>query len=148
MKKGNAMRFFGKVLGAIALAWLLAGSAAHAQVPFYQCQIIWNQNGVSNTSPTGVCSIDPNRMMNGAGVGILLTISSGASLTATVQVTGDLPINIAGGGNWNNHDTLVNEISSANGNLQFPVTGLRLNVTNYVSGTVTMTVIQPSIPKG
>lgn len=133
--------------------WLALGllvlpfAGAKAQAPFSQCQVVVNQAGVSNTSPSGVCNIDPNRMTNGAGASILLTFSSGANATASVQVTGDVPVNVAGAGNWNNHDTLVNETGSANGNLQYPVTAVRLNVTAYVSGTITMTVLQPAFPR-
>jgi hypothetical protein len=39
-------------------------------------------------------------------------------------------------GYWNNHDVLVNETGSANSNVQYPVTAVRLFVTNYVSGSV------------
>lgn len=141
-------RFIVRALGAIALVAILATHAADAQSPnFYQCQFNWNQNGVSNTSPATICQLDPNRMVNGAGAAVLLTLSAGASMTATVQITGDIPINLAGAGNWNNHDTLVTETTSANGNIQYPVTGIRLNVVNYVSGTATLTVIMPGIPR-
>jgi hypothetical protein len=129
-----------------ALLWM---PWAHAQSPnFYQCQFTWGQAGVSNVSSTEICQLDPNRMVNGAGAAVLLTLSPGANMTVTVQVTGDNPINLSGGGNWNNHDTLINETGSANGNIQFPVTGIRLNTTAYVAGTATLTVIMPGIPRG
>ncbi len=79
------------------------------------------------------------------GVGLLLTFSQGASLTCTVQITGD-NLQRTGytpnTGNWNSHDNLVNITSSANGNLEYPVTGIRLNVTAWVSGSVTLSVVQ------
>ncbi len=140
--------FILRALGAIALIAILAVHTADAQSPsFYQCQFTWSQNGVSNTSPATICQLDPNRMINGAGAAVLLNLSAGASMTATVQITGDIPINLAGAGNWNAHDTLVTETISANGNIQYPVTGIRLNVSNYVSGTATLTVIMPGIPR-
>lgn len=77
------------------------------------------------------------------GVGLLLTVNG--VLTVTIQITGD---NVqkdgysSNSGNWNNHDTLMNLTSSANGNLQFPVAALRLNVTSYTSGSVTLSIIQ------
>ena len=138
-----------KFLGAcLALAVLGLGmvSPTDAQVQFSQCVIQATSAGVSNGSNTGVCYIDPQRMAQGAGVGLLLNFSSGASATVSVQLTGDNPVSTTGGGIWNNHDTLVSETGSANGNIQYAVTGVRLNVTAYSSGTITLTVIQPALP--
>lgn len=138
-----------KILGALAALAVLGmgmGSPTEAQVLFSQCQIVMTASGVSNTTNSGYCAIDPQRMSQGAGVGLLLNFSAGASATVTVQLTGDNPVNTTGGGIWNNHDTLVNETASTNGNIQYAVTGVRLNVTAYTSGTITLTVIQPALP--
>ena len=71
-------------------------------------------------------------------LGLAATISPGATLTYSVQITCDpSPSNT---GNWNNHDVLVNLTASANSNIAYPITGLRLNVTSYTSGTVTLGV--------
>ena len=70
--------------------------------------------------------------------GLVATLSPGGSLTYTVQVTAD-PIPSATG-NWNNHDVLYNQTSSANSNIAYPITGLRLVVTGYSSGTITLGV--------
>jgi hypothetical protein len=67
-------------------------------------------------------------------LGLIATASPGASLTYTVQVTAD--VHPSATGYWNNHDVLVNETGSANSNVQYPVTAVRLFVTNYVSGSV------------
>lgn len=72
-------------------------------------------------------------------LGLICTVSSGASLTYAVQVTGDQQP--SPNGNWNNHDSLFGQTSSANGGVAFPITGVRLNVTNYVSGSVNMAVV-------
>lgn len=73
-------------------------------------------------------------------LGIVCTVSSGASLTYTVQITADqVP---SANGNWNSHDTLSSQTASANGNVAFPITGIRLNVSSYSSGSVTMGVAQ------
>ena len=70
--------------------------------------------------------------------GLICTVSAGASLTYNVEVTADpSPSN---SGNWNPHDVIVAQTGSVNGNIAYPVTGIRLNVTNYTSGTVTMGV--------
>jgi hypothetical protein len=132
---------------AVTAILALAATPSHAQAPFSVCQFSVTQAGVSNSSAAGICPIDPQRMANGAGVSLLLTFSAGANATATVQITGDAQPNVASLGNWNNHDTLINETASANGNLQFPVTAVRVNVTAYVSGTITLTVVQPGLPK-
>ena len=137
------------ILRVMAVAWIgiALAAPAYAQAPFSVCQIQMTAAGVSNITPNGICNIDPQKMTYGEGTSLLLNFSSGASATATVQISGDVPVNTTGGGIWNNHDTLVNETSSANGNLQYPVTAVRLNVTAYSSGTITLTVVQPALPK-
>jgi hypothetical protein len=71
-------------------------------------------------------------------IGLIVTVSTGATLTYTVQVTGDqIP---SANGNWNAHDTLINQTASANSNVLFPVTGIRLNVISYTSGTVNLAI--------
>ena len=73
-------------------------------------------------------------------LGLIATVSPGASLTYTVQITGDqIP---SANGNWNNHDVLASQTASANGNVGYPLTGVRLVVSNYVSGKVTLGVAQ------
>lgn len=71
-------------------------------------------------------------------LGIICTVSSGASLTYSVQVTADQSPSSTG--HWNNHDILTGLTASANGNILFPVTGMRLNLTAWVSGSVNMGV--------
>jgi hypothetical protein len=71
-------------------------------------------------------------------LGLVCTVSSGATLTYSVQVTADqIP---SASGNWNNHDVLVNQTASANSNIAYPVTGLRLNVASYTNGSVNLGV--------
>jgi hypothetical protein len=69
-------------------------------------------------------------------LGLICTVSAGASLTYSVQVTADQKP--TAGGNWNNHDILVSQTGSANSNIAYPVTGIRLNVTSYSSGSVNL----------
>lgn len=137
------------ILRVMAVAWVGIALAlpAWAQAPFTTCQITATAAGVTNITPSGICNIDPQKMTYGEGTSLLLNFSAGASATVSVQVTGDVPVNTTGGGIWNNHDTLVNETASANGNIQYPVTAVRLNVTAYTSGTITLTVVQPALPK-
>ena len=71
-------------------------------------------------------------------LGLIGTMSAGANLTWTVQVTAD-PAPSAGG-NWNNHDVLTGLTTSYNSNVAYPITGLRLVVTSYVSGSINLGV--------
>lgn len=103
-------------------------------------------NGVSTITATGVGTGQPIVLDRGLfqfGVGLLVTIP--ATVTAvlySVQVCGDNP-NVGNGlTNWNDHDIMKQLTASANGNLAFPVTGLRLNVISYVgSGTITFNIV-------
>lgn len=72
--------------------------------------------------------------------GLICTVSSGASLTYKVQVTAD-PIPSAAG-NWNDHDIITGLSVSINGNVAYPITGLRLVVSGYSSGSVNLGVAQ------
>lgn len=73
-------------------------------------------------------------------LGLVCTVSAGASLTYSVQVTADqVPSST---GNWNNHDTLTGLTASANGNVAYPITGLRLNLSSYASGSVNLGTAQ------
>ncbi len=73
-------------------------------------------------------------------LGIICTMSPGASMNYSVQVTGDP--RPSSDGNWNFHDILVALSSSANGNINFPVTGVRVLVSAYGSGSVNLAVVQ------
>lgn len=83
------------------------------------------------------------------GVGILVTIPSGSSATYDVEVTGDeingtsaLLQNLSAGlVNWNKHDVLQGKSASANSNLAYPVTAVRLKVAS-VTGYVVLSVVQ------
>lgn len=83
------------------------------------------------------------------GVGIIVTIPSGSSCTYDVEVTGDELDGTSGmqaGGvpaivNWNKHDILNNKSASANSNLAYPVTAVRINPSS-LSGSVVLAVVQ------
>lgn len=78
-------------------------------------------------------------------VGLGVVVAGGSTLTYTVQHTFDdiyaKDYNPASG-TWFDNDTLTSQSASADGNYAFPVTAIRLNVTAYTAGSVTMTVIQ------
>jgi hypothetical protein len=78
-------------------------------------------------------------------VGIGCDVSAGGSLTYTVQHTFDdvfSPTFTAAGATWYSNSTLVAQTTDKDGNYAFPVTGIRITVTAWTSGSVTMTVIQ------
>jgi hypothetical protein len=65
-------------------------------------------------------------------------VSPGASLQYQIEVTADPQP--SPNGNWGVHDTLFGLTAGANGNVAFPVSGLRLNVISYSSGSVAVGV--------
>ena len=130
----------------VALVWAFP---AMAQAPFYLCQIVVpNPPATSFVAPAAgptICPLNPSMLSNGAGVALILNFSTGAVATASVQVTGDpQPSTTAV---WNNHDTMANQTTSANGNIAFPVTAVRLYLPAYTSGTITLDVVESAIPK-
>ncbi len=68
-------------------------------------------------------------------------MSAGANLTYKVQHTFDNIFDSTVTPTWLDHLTLVDKISSADGSYISPVTAVRLAVTTWVSGSVTLTVI-------
>ena len=89
--------------------------------------------------------VDPpqNMMWQAApaySLGLIVTVSSGATLNYSVQVTADqVP---SASGNWNEHDVLTSQTASANSNIGYPVTGVRLKINSYTSGSANLGVAQ------
>lgn len=69
-------------------------------------------------------------------------ISGGAVLTYKVQYTYDNIQDSTVTVTWFDHATVTGKTANADGNIQFPFKALRLNVTAFTSGSVTMTVLQ------
>lgn len=82
-------------------------------------------------------------------VGIGVAVSAGATLTYSVQHTFD-DVNAAGfdpsTAVWYTNSALGAKNTTLDGNYAFPVTAVRLNVTAYTSGSVTMTLVQAGMP--
>lgn len=102
--------------------------------------ILLNANGTSAPLVVGQSVKVGSQAPPAYALGLILTFSVGASLTATVQVTADQNPSVTGF--WNNHDVLAAVTSSQNSNIGYPVTGVRLLVTSYVSGSVNLGVAQ------
>jgi len=72
--------------------------------------------------------------------GIIVNLSTGASLTYTVEVTGDPAPSTSG--IWNAFDGLSALTASANGSLLGRVSAIRCTISAYTSGTLKFQVIQ------
>ena len=84
-------------------------------------------------------------------VGIGAALSAGASLTFSIEHTFDdvfaASFNPAAAV-WYSDASLASKSASTTGNYAYPVMAIRINVTSWTSGSVTMTVIQAGIPGG
>ena len=67
-------------------------------------------------------------------------MSSGASLTYSVQVTADDVV--SKDSYWNEHDVITNQTASINSNIFYPITGIRLYVSVWSSGSVNLGIAQ------
>lgn len=86
----------------------------------------------SNANLGNVGTSNPILLSGGSfqkGVGLLVTLQDGVTATYEVQVCGDDPS--VGLENWNTHDVLANMTASANSNIAYPVTAVRLVVLSY-----------------
>ena len=75
-------------------------------------------------------------------VGFGCVISAGAVLTYKVQHTFDDILNPAVTPTWFDHSSVTGQTANKDGNYAFPVTAVRLTVTAYTSGNVTLTLLQ------
>lgn len=78
------------------------------------------------------------------GIGIGCVINGGGTLTYKVQHTFDDIYDSTVTPTAFDHATITGKTANSDGNYAFPVRAVRLNVTAYTSGSVTMTLIQAS----
>lgn len=88
----------------------------------------------------GYGQIDQDSARPITSLGLICTLSAGASLTYSVQVTADPPGSPIV--NWNPHDVLTALTASANSNILYPVTAVRLVCSVWASGTVNLGMAQ------
>ena len=97
---------------------------------------VFTVTGVGNSNPYVVDTyISPSNM----GLAVIVT----GTITYKVQYTFDnlfASDYVASSGNWFDHPTLVGS-ASANSNVAYPVTGIRL-LTTAGTGSATLTIIQ------
>jgi hypothetical protein len=91
------------------------------------------QTGPGATPPVAI------KPQNGVipNLGLIATVTG--TVNYTVEITADA--NPSPTGNWNAHDTLVGQSGSANGNVAYAITGIRL-VVNSGDGTVNLGIAQ------
>ena len=102
---------------------------------------------VGSQAASAVIPMDTYQDPFNVGIGVVL--SSGASLTYTVQHTFDDVQSesfSAATATWYSHASLAAKTASSDGNYAYPITALRLNVTAWAGGTATMTVVQAGMP--
>ncbi len=85
--------------------------------------IVANSTTVTN-SVTPSVAVDLHRFRY--GIGILCTIPVGQSADYDVEVSGDDPGTPDADKNWNKHDILKAKTASANSNLAYPVSAIRV----------------------
>lgn len=73
-------------------------------------------------------------------LGITCSVSPGAALTYKVQITGD--VTPSDNGNWIDHDTISAASANMFGNVIYPISGIRLYVIAWTSGSANMGVVQ------
>ena len=86
-----------------------------------------------------------NQMAVVFGVGIGVTLSAGAALTYTVEYTYDDvfdPNFNPTTANWFSIAALTNQTANKDANFVTPVMAVRLRVSSYTSGTVTINTVQ------
>lgn len=89
-----------------------------------------------------------NRLERNFKLGMGVTVTGGASLTYSVQHSFDAPTDFASQTDYNTNAEwletagLSGLTATDDGNIAFPVQSVRLNVTTFVSGSATLTVLQ------
>lgn len=81
---------------------------------------------------------------HGSGIGLLVNIADGSSADYDIEVSGNDLSESNDLKAWNKHDVVKAKTASANGNLAYPVTAVRLFFRS-LNGLVTFAVVYPDI---
>lgn len=95
---------------------------------------------VGSQTSSAAIPVDWRQVPCNLGIGCVL--SGGGSLTFKVQYTYDNVLDPLITATWFDHATITGKTASFDGSILFPVAAVRLTVTAYTSGNVTMTVLQ------
>lgn len=99
---------------------------------------------VSSAASSAVVALN-HQGPNPFNVNLLADVSAGGTLTYTVEYTLDDVFDNAynpANGVWTAVTSMGAQTADAAGSLSFPVTGVRIRVSAYTSGSVTLTVVQ------
>ena len=99
---------------------------------------------VTVSSLTTSAPIPVDWKQNPFSASVACVVSAGGSLTYKVQHTLADIFDSTVTPTWLDHSSLTSKTTSADGNYAFPVKAIRLNVTAYTSGSVTMTILNPT----
>jgi hypothetical protein len=97
---------------------------------------------VTVSSQTTSSVIPMDYAQNPFSAGLAVVVSAGGTLTYTVQHTFDNVFDSTVTPTWFDHEILVGQTTSQDGNYAFNIRAIRLNVTAYTNGSATLTVIQ------
>lgn len=92
--------------------------------------------------------ITPSNPFNGLAPALIVNLSSGASLTYNIEVTGEPTQGTSAGGYpsteaWNQADSASGLTVSVNYAFSGCVQAVRINITSYTSGTLTASFVRP-----
>lgn len=99
------------------------------------------RSSVTLSSATTSAPIPVSRHSN-MDIGFGVVISAGGSATYTVQHTFDNVFDSSVTPTWFDHASVAGETASLDGSYSASIAAIRLKVTVYASGTVTLTVLQ------
>lgn len=98
------------------------------------------------SSATSGATLPLDTYRNPFNVSLGCVVSAGATLTYKVQHTFDDVWNSSVTPTWFDNASITGRTASSDGNYAYPITAVRLVVTAWTSGSVTMTVIQSGMP--
>lgn|SRR3990172_2510058 len=95
---------------------------------------------VSSATSSAAIPVDYRAMNFQIGLGCVMT----GTLTYKLQHTFDDVFDPSVTPTWFDHSVVTGQTANKDGNYSFPVSAIRLTVTAYTSGSVTLTMLQAS----
>ena len=77
-------------------------------------------------------------------IGLGCVVNGGGTLTYKIQHTFDDIFDASVTPTWFDHANVTGQTANKDGNYAFPIAAIRLTVTAYTSGSVTLTIMQAS----
>lgn len=104
-----------------------------------------NRTKVTVSSATQSNAIPVDRNANNFAIGFGCVVSAGGVLTYKIQHTFDDVQDSTVTPTWFDHPSVTGKTANQDGNYAFPIAAVRVNVTAYTSGNVTLTLIQSRV---